>query len=131
MARRKRSTKPPDAARNGEPAAEAADPLQVDVKGDGRDPTTGRFKPGWRGGKGNPVHRRMAALRKAAVEAITSEQVKELIQHLHALALHQNMAAAKLVLAYCLGRPPDDPEDDDAEESSTEDQDQLLAETTA
>jgi len=128
MANRNRS-QPRDAARNGEPEAAAADPIQMDVKGDGRDQTTGRFKPGWRGGKGNPVHRRMAELRKAALEAVTAEDIQAIFRHLVIRAnKHCDTAAAMIVLRYVIGKPPEitDPEAEPDEPAEEQDQ-ELLA----
>ena len=45
--------------------------------GDGRDPKTGRFAPGWKGGPGNPKVARMAEYQLAMQDAITPEDVTE------------------------------------------------------
>jgi hypothetical protein len=125
-------SQPRDAARNGELEAAAADPLQMEVKGDGRDPTTGRFKPGWRGGKGNPLHRKMAELRKAALEEIMPDMMRHLFRYLYSRASqHCDVAAATLLLRYCLGRPPENPDDPDTDAPAEEQEEEELAAPTA
>jgi hypothetical protein len=84
----------------------------------GKDPTTGRFVAGNKCGQGNPHYRRLAANRTAFLEVVGSEQVKALAARLLARALAGDVDAARLVLAYAVGRPQPaaDPDGGDADE---------------
>jgi hypothetical protein len=72
----------------------------------GRAPD-GRFAAGNRCAKGNPHHRRMAALRTAFLTAATEERLKALGEKLYAAAVGGDWAAAKLFLLFTLGKPPE------------------------
>jgi hypothetical protein len=78
----------------------------------------GRFIPGNRCSKGNPFARRMAALRAAALEELTPDDVRDLVRRLHTQALSGDVSAAALLLRYALGRPqePIDPDTLDLDE---------------
>lgn len=65
----------------------------------------GRFASGNRGGPGNPFGRRLAAMREAVQRAVTVEDIEQLMQVLLAKALTGDLAAAKLVLQYAVGKP--------------------------
>src|SRR4051794_21302899 len=71
----------------------------------GKDAATGKFLPGNRCGQGNPHYRRLAANRTAFLEAVGPEQVQALAARLLARALAGDAEAARLVLAYAVGRP--------------------------
>ncbi len=73
--------------------------------GDGRD-ARGRFTTGNPGGPGNPYARRVAELRSALLDAVTPEDVAALARALLAQAKGGDVAAARLVLSYAVGRPP-------------------------
>jgi hypothetical protein len=60
---------------------------------------------GNKGGPGNPFGRRVAALRTALLSAVSPEDMFRLGNKLLALALEGDTAAAKLLLAYTLGKP--------------------------
>jgi hypothetical protein len=96
------------------PAAPAATPPPA---AEGRD-AGGRFVRGNKGGPGNPHARRVAELRSALLEAVTPERVRCLAERLYERALGGDTAAAKLLLAYALGRPapPVDPDRLDLDE---------------
>ncbi len=49
---------------------------------EGRDVVSGRFVKGWKGGPGNPHHKRMSEWRSAFVGAVTPEDVHEVIMEL-------------------------------------------------
>jgi hypothetical protein len=85
--------------------------------GNGRD-SRGRFAKGNAGGPGNPFARRCAALRKAAVEAIGEEDLAALMRKLVQQALAGDVASARLVLLYAVGRPAEavDPDTLDQQE---------------
>lgn len=70
----------------------------------GRD-GRGRFLPGNSGGPGNPFGRRVAALRKTLLDAVTDEQIRDIGLKMIELAQAGDVAAAKLVFQYTLGRP--------------------------
>src|SRR5438552_12265233 len=65
----------------------------------------GRFGPGNAGGPGNPFARRTAEYRQAFADAITAEEIGALARQLYLQALAGDLAAAKLVLAYTIGKP--------------------------
>jgi hypothetical protein len=86
-----------DPHRETEPAADA---------NPGRD-AHGRFAKGNAGGPGNPFARQVAGLRRALIAAVTEEDMHALARTLLAYALEGNMTAAKLLLQYVLGKPPE------------------------
>jgi hypothetical protein len=93
---------------NGRAAPPAGPPLSPSADGaarPGQDAATGKFLPGNKLGKGNPHYRRLAANRTAFLEAVGPEQVKELAARLCARAQAGDLEAAKIVLAYAIGRP--------------------------
>jgi hypothetical protein len=65
----------------------------------------GRFVAGNRGGPGNPFARQVAALRRACLDALTPERMRALVERVYAKALEGDMAAAKLLFSYTLGKP--------------------------
>jgi hypothetical protein len=71
---------------------------------DGRD-ANGRFAKGNRGGPGNPFARQCAAFRKALCQSVTEEDMHAIACQLVKQAREGNLAAAKLLLAYVVGRP--------------------------
>jgi hypothetical protein len=70
----------------------------------GRHPD-GRFNYGHKFARGNPVHRRMAALRGALLDATTPEDVKAVGAKLAELAKGGDVQAAKVWLDAVIGRP--------------------------
>jgi hypothetical protein len=78
----------------------------------------GRFKPGNRGGPGNPFARQVAQLRKALLDAVGPDDIQAVAQRLVCLAKEGDVAAAKLLLAYTIGKPEAAPHPDrmDADE---------------
>lgn len=86
----------------------------------GRD-GRGRFAPGNPGGPGNPFARSVAALRSALLGHVDDEVVSRLVKALVEQAEAGNVAAAKLLLEYTLGKPLDsvDPDRLDAHEVAT------------
>ena len=65
----------------------------------------GRFAPGNKGGPGNPFARQTAALRKAAMESASARDVAEVMAVLKLGAQRGDVAAARLWLAYTIGKP--------------------------
>jgi hypothetical protein len=81
------------------------------VESNGRD-QRGRFTAGNGGGPGNPFARQMAACRKALLSAVTTEELTALMRVLLDKAMQGDMAAAKLVLAYAVGKPAEQTDPD-------------------
>src|SRR5262249_18306316 len=65
----------------------------------------GRFGPGNKFGKGNPFYRRQAALRQALLDEVGEDGLQKLARKLLELALAGDVAAARTLLAYVVGRP--------------------------
>lgn len=78
-------------------------------KADGRDPKTGRFLKGNRGGPGNPDVRIIAEHRKALREAISREDLIDVLHKLRDLAKDGDVAAARVLFERCYGRPREEP----------------------
>ncbi len=106
---------------NGEtaPATKPAETERVIFRA-GRN-RRGRFTKGNKGGPGNPSMRRVAMLRKAAQAAVSEEMVRDIMAALAVRALTGDLSAAKLVLAYAIGKPEaaGDLDGDEAEELDT------------
>src|SRR4051794_20508754 len=85
--------------------------------GNGRD-SSGRFCKGNKGGPGNPFARRVAALRKALLDTVTEDDLRAVAASLVEQARAGDLAAARLLLAYTIGRPaePVDPDTLDHQE---------------
>lgn len=77
----------------------------------GRD-ANGRFARGNPGGPGNPYARKVAELRKAIVEVITEEDVREIVGVLKEKAKAGSTAAIKLLFQYAIGKPGPDTDPD-------------------
>jgi hypothetical protein len=95
---------PRSAAGNGT----APDPTQAlntpAAASPGRD-ANGRFAKGNPGGPGNPFARRTARLRRAFSEAVSEEDLVAVVQTITRKAKEGDLAAAKLLLAYVVGKP--------------------------
>jgi hypothetical protein len=65
----------------------------------------GRRAPGNPGGPENPLARKAAALRRALVEAVTEEDVREIAKVLIEKAKEGSTAAIKLIFQYAIGKP--------------------------
>jgi hypothetical protein len=65
----------------------------------------GRFTKGNKASRGNAFSRRTAALRAIALDAVTEEDVRAVMRKLIEQAKTGDAAAAKLLLAYVIGRP--------------------------
>lgn len=82
---------------------------ELNGDGQGKDPTNGRFQAGNQyGGRssGNPVARRMSALRRSVVESVTPEQVCAAMDKLHALGLAGDVQALRAWIELVVGRAP-------------------------
>jgi hypothetical protein len=65
----------------------------------------GRFLKGNKGGPGNPHARQVAALRQAFIAAVTADDISTIAQAMIEKARQGDVAAARLVIQYSLGRP--------------------------
>jgi hypothetical protein len=81
-------------------------------EGDGGRDRAGRFARGNKLSLGNASSRKMAALRAAFLEDIDGPKLRQLAGKLYALALAGDLEAAKLVLAYAVGKPREAPDPD-------------------
>jgi hypothetical protein len=106
----------PNGAANGRANGQAASPSPNGCNGglpapppqaaaDGREAGTGRFAAGNPGGPGNPFARQVAARRQALLDAVGPEDVAQVARKLHELALAGDVPAAKVLLAYVVGKP--------------------------
>jgi hypothetical protein len=77
----------------------------------GRD-RRGRFVRGNPGGPGNPFGRKVAALRAALIDCITPQDLQRVMGVLLLEAVNGSIPAARLLLAYTVGKPaaPADPD---------------------
>jgi hypothetical protein len=94
------------ATRAARSAAHPSPEVTNTPKSSGRD-DKGRFTAGNRGGPGNPFARRVAELRSAFIAAATPEDLQRICQRLITMAALGDLAAAKLVLGYLLGKIPE------------------------
>src|SRR5207247_9147011 len=72
----------------------------------------GRFAKGNPGGPGNPFARQVAALRKVILNRLTEEDLLAITEALLAKAKEGSVGAAKLLLAYAIGKPASAPDPD-------------------
>src|SRR5947208_7861600 len=77
----------------------------------GHEPN-GRFARGNPGGPGNPYARRVAKLRQVIINRLTEEDLLAITEALLAKAKEGSVGAAKLLLAYALGKPASAPDPD-------------------
>src|SRR5204862_2842231 len=81
------------------------------VPTDGRE-TNGRWAKGNPGGPGNPFARRVAKLRQVIINRLTEEDLLAITEALLAKAKQGSVGAAKLLLAYGIGKPASAPDPD-------------------
>jgi hypothetical protein len=117
-----RAVLPPNAADAPTPSASPAPPpnpagTPAAATASGRD-ARGRFTKNNRGGPGNPFARQVAALRRALIESITEEDIRAVAARLLEGAKAGDVAAARLLLSYAIGKPGDcvDPDTLDRQE---------------
>jgi hypothetical protein len=78
---------------------------------EGRE-NNGQFGQGNPGGPGNPFARQVAALRKALITAVTEKDMADIARKLIARATSGDVAAARLLLSYAIGKPSAAPNPD-------------------
>ena len=71
---------------------------------EGRE-ANGRFAPGNPGGPGNPYARQVAEYKKATLAVVSIERLKRILDAIAKKAEDGDVAAAKLILQYTLGKP--------------------------
>jgi hypothetical protein len=91
----------PSAHHDADRPAKAAD---GSVPASGRGPN-GRFCKGNSGGPGNPFARQVAAMRQEFLKAVTTEDIAGIVRAMIAKAKEGDVAAAKVVLQYTVGKP--------------------------
>src|SRR4051794_24333002 len=65
----------------------------------------GRFALGNKGGPGNPFNRRVAHLKRIFLEAVSDDDMRAVAHDIILKARNGDLAAAKLMLQYSLGKP--------------------------
>ena len=70
----------------------------------GRD-RNGRFTKGNPGGPGNPFARKVSAMRRAMLNAVTEDDLREIVQTLATKAKEGDTAAIKILLDRVIGKP--------------------------
>ena len=80
------------------------EPTAPRVDGNGRD-RRGRFGPGNREGRGNPLAGQVAKLRAAMVRGVKAGDMRKIIAAMVAKATNGDTAAANLVFRYSVGEP--------------------------
>jgi hypothetical protein len=100
------------------PSATAVNGAKADQSTTGRV-ANGRFAPGNKFSRGNPFYRRQAALRQALLEEVGEDGLRKLARKLLEQALAGDVAAARTLLAYAVGKPtaavnPDEADLDEA-----------------
>ncbi|MCH7720374.1 MAG: hypothetical protein IH988_05215 [Planctomycetes bacterium] len=71
----------------------------------GRDPATGRFLPGWKGGSGNPHAKLVGKLRAAMLAAVDEAAIRRVVEALIKKAEGGNVPAVRELLDRCIGKP--------------------------
>jgi len=70
-----------------------------------KDPKTGKFLPGNRGGPGSPYKKKIGQFRRAVIEAVTPEDVQEVIDKLMGEAKAGKPWAVREFLDRVVGKP--------------------------
>ena len=74
--------------------------------------SNGQFAKGNPGGPGNPYARRVARLRATLLDAVGENGLADIVQGMVTAAKGGDVAAAKLLLSYLLGKPVESVEPD-------------------
>jgi hypothetical protein len=98
------ATSPTNGTHHATPINTPAPDAKAPAAEGGRD-AHGRFGRGNAGGPGNPFARQVAALRTALLGRVTPEDVEAVADELIRQAKEGDLAAAKLLLSYTLGKP--------------------------
>jgi hypothetical protein len=85
-------------------AVEQKPPAAKDAKEPGGRNDKGQFTAGNRFGRGNPFTRKLGAMRSAFLDAVTPADIQKLAAALLKMAIAGNLDAARLLLAYGIGK---------------------------
>src|SRR5438094_521439 len=110
----------PSASPDATAALAATQPPQPDSAAQPGREKNGQFTRGNKGGPGNPFNRRVAALRQLLLERVSDDALAAVVDKLVQMAQEGDVAAARLVLSYTVGKPTEavDPDRLDVEEFS-------------
>ncbi len=72
----------------------------------------GRFRPGCKGGPGNPYARKIAALRQSLIKHLGPRELYEIVRLLVGQAMCGNIESTKVLFQYVIGKAPDAPDPD-------------------
>jgi hypothetical protein len=97
---------------------EKAGPI-ADGSDGGRD-ERGRFTKGNPGGTGNPYSKRVAELRSALLDAITSEDICSMVRSMVERAKSSDAVAFRVISPYLFGKPIEAHRLEDGEDGGTE-----------
>ena len=86
--------------------------IEQSANGSNGRSTNGQFAKGNPGGPGNPYARHVARLRASLIEAVGDDGLKDIVQGMVTAAKGGDVAAAKLLLSYLLGKPVESVEPD-------------------
>lgn len=78
----------------------------------------GTFLPGTRPGPGNPNVRKLNSLRRAFIDAVTVDDIGDIVRKHTDQAKDGDQQSAAIVLSYVFGKPKDTPLCDDAAEGA-------------
>ena len=70
----------------------------------GRDPKTGRFEKGWKGGPGNPHGGRSARFRSMLLSKVTDQHLEEALEALMEQVRQGNISAIRELLDRVIGK---------------------------
>ena len=90
----------------------AQEGVRPEEEGKGQREADGKFRAGNKGGPGNPFNRRVSEMRKSMLEAVSQEDLQQITAAMVAKAKSGDVAAAKLVLQYVVGKPSAAPDPD-------------------
>ncbi len=80
--------------------------------GDNGRASNGRFTKNNAGGPGNPFARRVAKLRTVLLDAVTEDDLRDIVRAMVERAKNGDMAAAREILARLVGKPSNGPNPD-------------------
>lgn len=86
--------------------------VTTEVNGNRDHGADGRFTPGNRASCGNPFNRRCARLRSLLFDCVSDEDIKKIARQLVKAARQGDVAAAKVLFGYLIGKPTAAPDPD-------------------
>jgi hypothetical protein len=104
---------PDHSAPQGEPQPRSeAEPADGTAAPDSGRDKNGRFAKGNPGGPGNPFSRQLAQMRQVVLQCVSEEDLRDIVAQVVQKAKQGDLAAARLVLSYAVGKPQPAPEPD-------------------